>query len=156
MSAVADPRRSLRARPLTLKRAAQLVTLWHRHHRPPVGGLFAIGAEYGGELVGAAIVGRPVARRLDDGETAEVTRLVVREGIPGAASFLLARVRRACGPMGYRRVLTYTLPSESGASLRAAGWLCTGPAGGGRWSRAARPRDDDHPTQTKLRWEAPA
>lgn len=36
----------------------------------------------------------------------------------------------------------------------AAGWRCVGEAGGGSWNRADRPRVDEHPTQTKLRWEA--
>lgn len=55
--------------------------------------------------------------------------------------------------MGYRRLVTYTLPAEGGASLRGAGWTCLGRAGGGSWFRRARPRVDTHPTQVKMRWE---
>lgn len=55
--------------------------------------------------------------------------------------------------LGYRKLITYTLPSESGVSLTAAGWRCIGEAGGGSWSRAARPRVDTHPLQYKMRWE---
>lgn len=58
--------------------------------------------------------------------------------------------------MGYRKLVTYTMPEEGGASLRAAGWRCIGKAGGGAWSRPSRPRVDMHPTQEKLRWETSA
>jgi hypothetical protein len=143
----------LRPVPLTVQGANELVARFHRHHRPAQGGLWAIGAELGEEIVGAAIVGRPVARRLQDGRTAEVVRLVVREGVPGCASFLLARCRRAAAVLGYARLVTYTLPEEGGASLRGAGWRLLGEAGGGSWSRADRARADRHPLQRKLRWE---
>lgn len=48
-----------------------------------------------------------------------------------------------------------TLPEEGGASLRAAGWICLGEAGGGSWHRKIRPRIDTAPLQTKIKWEAP-
>jgi len=99
------------------------------------------------------IVGKPVARMLADGYTAEVTRLCAREGARNACSMLYAAAWRAARAMGYRRLVTYTLPEEGGASLRAAGWKFIGEAGGGSWSRKERPRVDTHPTQMKLRWE---
>ncbi|WP_372476957.1 XF1762 family protein [Streptomyces olivaceus] len=41
---------------------------WHRHHPPPAGPIFAVGAaDETGILRAVAIVGRPVARHLDDG-----------------------------------------------------------------------------------------
>jgi hypothetical protein len=55
--------------------------------------------------------------------------------------------------MGYKRLITYTLPEEGGTSLRAAGWKCLGECGGGRWSRFNRPRVDMHPLQIKIGWE---
>ena len=91
---------------------------------------------------------------LQDGWTAEVTRLCVIDGARNACSFLYASCWRAARALGYRRLITYTLPEEGGASLRAAGWKCLGEAGGGSWNRAERPRVDTHPTQVKLRWEA--
>jgi len=138
---------------MTLRDARAFVERHHRHHRAPQGGLFAIGACSESEVVGVAIVGRPVSRMLADGFTAEVTRLCT-DGAPNACSMLYAACWRAARAMGYRRLVTYTLPEEGGASLRAAGWRVVGEARGGSWSRRARPRVDRHPTQTKLRWEA--
>lgn len=141
--------------PLRLREAAALVERWHRHHRPPQGGLFAVGVASldEGRVVGAAIVGRPVARLLADGWTAEVTR-VATDGTANACSALYGAAWRAARAMGYRRLVTYTLGTEPGTSLRAAGWALIGEAGGGSWGRAERPRVDMHPTQRKLRWEA--
>ena len=127
----------------------------HRHHRAPQGGLFAVAVSDACMVRGVAIVGRPVARMLADGWTAEVTRLCT-DGARNACSMLYAAAWRACRALGYRRLITYTLAEEGGASLRAAGWTLIGEAGGGSWDRKARPRVDDHPLQTKLRWEAPA
>jgi len=107
--------------PLTLKQANEIVARLHRHHRPVVGHRFSIGAMVGAVLVGAIIVGRPVARACDQTYTFEVTRLVT-DGTKNACSFLYARAARAAEAMGARRIQTYTLPSEGGNSLRAAGW----------------------------------
>lgn len=142
--------------PVTLREARAFVGRVHRHHRPPQGGLFAIGAEIAGDVVAVAIVGNPVARLLDDGWTVEVTRLAALEGVPNACSLLYAACWRTARAMGYRRAITYTLATERGGSLRAAGWRCLGEAGGGSWNRRARPRVDLHPTQAKLRWEVAA
>jgi hypothetical protein len=120
---------------------------------PVPGAKFCIGVAKDGEVVGAAIVGRPVARMLDDGWTLEVNRTCT-DGTKNANSALYGAVRRAAFALGYRKLITYTLPSESGASLRGAGWHCVGEAGGGTWNRDNRPRVDLHPTQTKLKWEA--
>lgn len=141
--------------PITIGEAKELVRRYHRHHGPPPSGLFAVGLSQPPVLVGAAIVGRPISRYLDDGLTAEVTRVVVREGIKNGGSMLYGASWRAARAMGYRRLVTYTLPSESGASLRGAGWRIVGETKGGPWSRATRPRLDRHPLQRKLRWEAP-
>jgi hypothetical protein len=140
--------------PLTLREAHAFVKRVHRHHRPARGGKFAIGASRAGEVVGVVVVGRPVSRQLQAGGwTAEVLRLAVVEGVRNACSFLYAAAWRASRAMGYRRLVTYILGEESGVSLRAAGWRCVGEAGGGSWSRDARPRVDLHPTQQKLRFE---
>lgn len=140
--------------PITLTEAAALVKRLHRHHRPPQGGLFAVGAcaEGSGAPCAAIIVGRPVSRMLDDGWTCEVTRLV-SDGSRNACSLLYRAAWRAARAMGYRRLITYTLPEEGGASLRGAGFKCLGERGGGKWSREGRPRVDLHPTQKKLLWE---
>ena len=144
---------SLTIRPCTQRQAKAFVAQHHRHHAPPQGGLFALAAMDGDRLCGVAIVGRPVARGLDDGLTAEVTRCCT-DGTRNACSALYGRARRAALALGYRRLVTYTLPEEGGASLRGAGWRCTGAAGGGSWDTPSRRRRDTAPTQGKLRWEA--
>lgn len=143
---------SLTVQPMTLGEARAYVTANHRHHRAPQGGLFAIGASDGSAVVGVVIVGMPVARMLADGWTCEVTRLAT-DGSRNACSMLYRAAWRAARAMGYRRLVTYTLPEEGGSSLRAAGFTLIGYAGGGSWSRPDRPRVDTHPTQVKLRWE---
>lgn len=140
--------------PLTLRDARSYVDRVHRHHRAPQGGLFAIGLADGADIVGCVIVGRPVARALDDGWTAEVTRLAT-DGSKNACSMLYAAAWRAARAMGYRRLMTYTLATEPGTSLVAAGWRPVGEVRGRSWTTPSRPRIDRHPTQDKIRWEAP-
>lgn len=149
----ARPSPALRVVPCTLKRARAYVAQHHRHLGPPVGGLFAVGLVRGTELVGVAIVGRPVARMLQDGQTAEVTR-VCTPGVRNACSMLLGACRRASIALGYRRLVTYTLASEPGSSLRAAGFRETAVVRGAAWSRASRPRNEPT-TGDKRRWKAP-
>ncbi len=139
--------------PMTLRDARDYVTAIHRHHPAPQGGLFAIGLAEGEQVVGCAIIGRPVARHNDDGFTAEVTRLAT-DGSKNACSMLYGAAWRAARAMGYRRLMTYTLATEPGTSLRAAGWKAVGEVKGGSWDREERPRVDKHPTQDKIRWEA--
>lgn len=144
--------------PVTFEEACEFVKRHHRHHKPPVGHKFSIAvANEDSEIVGVATVGRPVARRLDDGWTLEVNR-VATDGTKNACSALYGACRRATFALGYKRLVTYTLPSEGGSSLRGAGWKCMGTAGGGSWHTpsSGRPRVDMHPTQEKLRWEVEA
>lgn len=138
--------------PVSLKEANAFVAAHHRHHRPAVGHKFSIGCSAGGTLVGVAIVGRPVSRHLDDGWTLEVNRLCT-DGTKNACSFLYAAAWRAARAMGYRKIITYTLASEDGASLRAAGWHCAGLAGGLRWTGERKPARDLYPAEKKLRYE---
>jgi hypothetical protein len=138
--------------PMTLAEANAFIAAHHRHHKPAVGHLFSVGAAESEDVVGVAVVGRPVSRMLDDGWTAEVTRLAT-DGSRNACSFLYGACWRAAKAIGYKKIVTYTLPEEGGASIRAAGWTCIGEAGGGSWSRKTRPRVDTHPTQVKIRWE---
>ena len=138
--------------PITQREAFAYVERLHRHHKPPRGSVFQLGAAKDGEIVGVAIVGRPVARRLQDGWTLEVNRCCT-DGTRNACSFLYGAAWRVAKALGYRKLITYTLPEEGGASLRGAGWICIGQAGGGSWSRKSRPTVDLHPLQEKLRWE---
>lgn len=116
--------------PVTFREACAFVESMHRHHKPPRGCLFCLGVSENDRVIGVAIVGRPVSRMLQDGWTAEVTR-VATDGTKNACSKLYAAAWRAARSIGFRRLVTYTLPEESGASLRAAGWRLIGEAGGG-------------------------
>lgn len=133
--------------------ANEYVARLHRHHKPVVGHLFSLGAVLGSTLVGVAIVGRPVARMRDDGVTAEVTRLCT-DGTRNACSFLYGASARAAFALGYQRIGTYILASETGTTLKAAGWREIGRTAGGSWSRPSRGRDDKHPTEPKTLFEA--
>ena len=139
--------------PITLREAQAYLREHHRTHGEVRGMKFAIALNDGERVRGVVIVGRPVARMLDDGWTAEVIRCCT-DGVANGCSMLYGAAWRAARAMGYRKLVTYTLPEEGGASLRASGWKLVGEAGGGTWSRKDRPRVDTHPTQTKLRWEA--
>ena len=138
--------------PMTLKEANAFVEQNHRHHGPVVGHKFSIGLSDGEKIVGVAIVGRPVARHLDDGWTLEVNRLCT-DGTSNACSMLYATAWRAARAMGYKKLVTFILESENGASLRAAGWKCVGQAGGLRWTGKRRPEVDLYPAQMKIRFE---
>lgn len=138
--------------PMTLREANAYVEQNHRHHGPVAGHKYSIGLSDGEKIVGVAIVGRPVSRHLDDGWTLEVNRLCT-DGTKNACSMLYAAAWRAARAMGYKRLITYILESENGASLRAAGWKCVGQAGGLRWTGERRPEVDLYPAQMKIRFE---
>jgi hypothetical protein len=140
---------------VSINEANAFVRQHHRHHKPVPGHKFSIGAVKNGEIVGVAIVGRPVSRMRDDGQTLEVVR-VCTDGTRNACSFLYGACQRAAFALGYERIGTYTLPEEGGASLRAAGWKLIGERGGGSWNVPSRPRVDTHPKQRKLLWEVSA
>lgn len=148
---------SLTIGPITLREAHAYVNQVHRHHRASQGGIFAIAAYQGngdGMVIrGVAVVGRPVARMLDDGWTAEVVRLAT-DGAKNACSLLYAASWRTARAMGYRRLVTYILASEPGTSLKAIGWRSVAQTqDAALWSRISRPRVDTHPLEAKLRFE---
>ena len=139
--------------PISLKDARLWVDRVHRHHRAPQGGYFAIAAARDDQVVGVAMVGRTLSRSLDDGWTVEVTRVAVTQDQPNACSKLYAAAWRAARALGYRRIVTYTLTTEPGTSLRAAGWKVVGEVRGRTWHTPSRPRINPQPLQDKLRWE---
>lgn len=138
--------------PITLAEANAFVEKYHRHHKAVVGHKFSIGATDGEKIVGVAIVGRPVSRYLDDGLTLEVNRCCT-DGTKNACSILYAAAWRAARAMGYKKIVTYILESENGASLKASGYKCIGQAGGLKWTGKRRPEVDLYPAQMKLRFE---
>lgn len=145
----------LRLVPITYAEACDFVTAWHRHHRAPPGHKFAVGVASGDLLVGVAMVGRPVARHLDNGQTLEVNRTCT-DGRANANSMLYGACCRAAWALGYRRLITYTQAGESGVSLTAAGWriIAERPARPG-WNTPSRPRSDDSGHVQRTLWEAP-
>lgn len=145
----------LKVCPLAVKEANAFVKRYHRHNAPVLIARFAIGATLDGQLVGVAIVGNPLARALTTKGVAEVTRLCTNEHAPlGTCSFLYARCWRVWEAMGGEKLITYTLQSESGASLRGAGWvqeaLLDGRSG---WDTPARRRQNQAISgEPKIRW----
>lgn len=141
--------------PCELRAANAYVLQHHRHHKSSRGHKFSVAVVDGtGKIRGVAIAGRPVARMLQDGKTLEVLR-VCTDGCRNACSALYAAVARAAKAMGYLRIITYILATESGASLKAAGWRPVKDVSGESWDRPSRARVDKHPTIDKVRWEAP-
>ncbi|MBG7704849.1 hypothetical protein HCJ76_44010 [Streptomyces sp. MC1] len=143
--------------PIRQRDAKAFVTAWHRHHKAPAGAVFCIGAaDEGGTLRAVAMVGRPVARAFDNGQTLEVTRTAT-DGVRNANSLLYSAAWRAAKALGYTRLITYTQDGESGVSLRAAGWrvIAQRPPRRG-WSCASRPRDSRGTDNiARSLWEAP-
>tara|TARA_R110002050_G_C8562346_1_gene481789 strand:- start:54 stop:515 length:462 start_codon:yes stop_codon:yes gene_type:complete len=113
----------LSAVPITLRESNEYIKNFHRHNKPVQGCKFCIACVYENKIVGVCVIGRPISRFKDDGFTAEVTRTCVFDHAPkGVNSFLYARAWKAWRAMGGKKIITYTLQSESGSSLRGAGW----------------------------------
>jgi hypothetical protein len=143
---------SLRVVHLELKQANDLVSKLHRHHKRTQGHRFSIGViDETNQLRGAAICGRPVARKVNQYTVLEVTRLVT-DGCPNACSMLYSAAARAAKELGFAKIQTYILESESGTSLKATGWVNEGAAGGGNGWQSREGRRDDQPTVMKQRW----
>ena len=152
----------LTIRPITLREANAYVAQHHRHNQPTNGHKWSVACYDGDRLCGVAIAGQPIARKLDDGLTVEIRR-VCTDGTHNACSILYGACARVAKAMGYKRVITYTLQSESGASLRASGFKDCGPAGGVSWNMPSRPREivqetlfgteRKYPEEMKRRWE---
>ena len=150
----------LRLRPITIQDAKRCVARWHRHNDAPKSALFAVAVEKDGEVCGVAIIGRPIGRGLQDGWTCETIR-VATDGTRNACSMLYGAAARAAKALGYRRIITYTLATEPGVSLRASGWTETARLlERESWSCAARNRQERdlfgerrRASGAKVRWE---
>ena len=138
--------------PITLKAANAFVTAYHRHHEPTVGHKFSIGLSENDDLIGVAIMGRPVARGSDNGFTIEVARLCTN-GAKNACSMLYQAAARSAKELGYRKIQTYILESESGTSLKASGWKMEAVTAGGQWKHTdGKQRKTNQPIMPKQRW----
>ena len=142
---------------MTRAEAKAFVDQYHRHHGAPAGSVLTIGVSDGENLVGVAIAGRPVNRHLDDGLTMEVTRCCVVPSAPkGSCSFLYSRLWVAAKALGWHRMITYTLQSESGSSLRGAGWKVVAevkPDPTKKWTNRMGREWNDVTSHPKFRWE---
>ncbi|OMF35216.1 hypothetical protein BK133_10920 [Paenibacillus sp. FSL H8-0548] len=143
---------TIELQPISYADACEYVKQYHRHHPAPQGHKYSIAVADDQRVVGVVMVGRPVARAYDNGRTLEVTRCCT-DGTKNVASMLYAAAWRAARSLGYRRLVTYTLITEPGTSLRAAGWRILHQTKGGSWNCPTRPRIDKHPTGQKTLWE---
>lgn len=141
----------MRIAPITFREASDFINQHHRHHKATVGCKFCICVvDDDGQVHGVAVCGRPVSRYLDDGFTLEINR-VCSDGTRNVCSMLYGASCRVGKQMGYRRVITYTLCSENGASLKASNFICEGEAGGTHWT-GSRNRGQRIPAEMKTRW----
>ncbi len=141
----------LRILPIHLKAAQAYVKQYHRHNIPPVGGKFAVSVWNDSVLCGVAICGRPVSRRLDNGLTLEIYRCCT-DGTRNACSKLYGTCKRIAYEMGYEKVITYTLKSEIGTSLKASGFVSEGECGGTEWTGERQRGYYISPPENKIRW----
>jgi hypothetical protein len=142
---------SLSPVPLTRDEANAFIRAHHRHHPRVTGHRYIVGAESAGQLRGVAVAGRPRARRIDQKRALEVTRLAT-DGFRNACSFLYGICGRVARDLGFLCCFTYILESESGASLKAAGWTYRYTTRGETSDRPSRPRVDKSPTEAKQCW----
>jgi len=127
--------------PIELKEANAFVEELHRHHAPVHRDKFRFGCTVDGVLSGVIQLARPVNRNLDDGKTIEVVRCC-SDGTHNVCSFLYSRAARIAKEMGYQKIITYILKSETGTSLKASGWKCEADnVGGGSWTTPSRERE---------------
>lgn len=140
--------------PCDLDMANAFVALFHRHNKPVTGAKFCLAVvDEQNKLRGVAIVGRPVARLLQDGFTLEVNR-VASDGCPNACSILYAAARKVTFDLGYVKLITYTLQSESGSSMRGAGWKITKETKGNNgWGNRPNRQEQEVSKEDKWRWE---
>ena len=108
--------------PVSFKDACEFIRTHHRHNKPPIGWKFGVGVKKDANLVGVVTAGRPIARAFDDGFTLEVNRTCT-DGEFNVNSMLYGAIWRAAKALGYVRIVTYTQADETGASLRASGWV---------------------------------
>jgi hypothetical protein len=148
----------LRVEEISFADACDFIRNHHRHCEPPVGWKFGAAVFNGAELVGVMTAGRPVSPALARQGCIEVNRVCVkdhrpRELVRNACSMLYAHACREAFRRGHRRVITYTLETERGSSLRASGFVPVARSRGGSWNRAGRPRAGKSVAGPKIRWE---
>lgn len=136
--------------PITTKSAIRIVSEWHRHLPRVQGGLFATSVHVDGVLAGLAIAGNPARVWQGTGRIA-ITR-VATDQTRNACSMLYGAICRAATALGYSEAWTYTLGSEPGTSLLAAGFEDMGMTDGGEHDRPSRRRAPAVRPEPKRRW----
>jgi hypothetical protein len=116
---------------VSLRDANAFVVEHHRHNLERQGHIFSLGLYRNRELVGVAICGRPSAAAFDTGDNMEVYRCCLIDDVDNGCSILYSACARIATEMGCNSINTYTLESESGASLIATGWICVDDSCGG-------------------------
>ena len=117
---------ALRLEPCGVTSARQYVARWHRHNEPPTGAIVcAVVVDPDGWARGVAMLGRPVSPALQAQGCLEINR-VATDGTRNACSMLYGWGSREARRRGANRLVTYTLETEPGTSLLAAGWVVTG------------------------------
>ena len=145
----------LKIAPISIRQANEMVKQHHRHSKPTTGAKFAISVTCDGVVVGVAIIGRPVARQLDDGQTVEVARVCTTHESPkNVCSMLYSAAWRAWKAQGGTRIITYTLQDETGTSLKASNWRITKEVPAKSWNTPKRNRSEQAVyKKSKFRWE---
>ncbi len=135
--------------PIDFATASEFVNRYHRHHKATVGHKFSLACYLNSKLVGVAVVGRPVSRHYDDGHTLEINRVCVMGGVRNACSKLYSSCIKVARLRGVKLVITYTLQSENGASLKASGFVLDKENAGGIYWTGKRKHLS---TELKKRW----
>ncbi|MDB5931981.1 MAG: hypothetical protein JWR60_3688 [Polaromonas sp.] len=145
--------------PVSFSTAKAFVAQHHRHCPAPAGWRFGAGIFNGEDLIGCVMVGRPVARAFDSARVVEVNRLCLRTDIApdlawNGCSQLYGWSAREAHKRGFEKIITYTLESESGVSLKAAGWTIEHTLKGRSWDTPSRRRTNASQGVNKNRWTA--
>lgn len=147
-----DQQSRLRIVPCSMERAIAYVDELHRHHGAALKAKFVCAVIDEADAVrGVAMVGRPVARLLDDGITLEVNRIAT-DGCENACSALYGASRRIAKAMGYHKLITYIRSDEPGTSLKASGWTFEERIRARSWDMPGRHRTDKTEIVQRERW----
>lgn len=150
---------------IPLKKANTFVVKHHRHHKERQGAIFSLGLFYDLNLIGVAIVGRPSAKGFNMVTHIEVYRLCLIDDVENGCSILYSSCARIAQEMGFHNIITYILKSESGTSLKAAGWILVDDnCGGTKWNSGTKIKRTNkrvtlfgeelkYPEQKKQRWQ---
>lgn len=145
--------------PISFRDACSFVNKHHRHNKAPQGCKFCIAiTTHDNKIVGVAICGRPLSPKFDS-LCIEITRVCVLEGYKNACSFLISKCVKIAREMGYKKVITYTLASENGASLKASNFrLVSEQKKVSRWKSSRIMKNlfgeyEKYPNETRNRYE---